>query len=159
MAFLKFDDINYMEESELDNTYSNSITTESYFNTTLVTISKLNKEYRDSITEFYSYINIQIGKVKDFKKAVDKADALKEAKLAYFKNIISVYKQCVSVATVVKSAKIGAFGQRAKQSLVISKKLVALAKKDEPKKEEKTNNESFTYQFESGMNFFTSDLL
>lgn len=57
MAFLKFDDINYMEESELDNTYSNSITTESYFNTTLVTISKLNKEYRDSITEFYSYIN------------------------------------------------------------------------------------------------------
>ena len=42
MAFLKIEDINYMEESVLDNTYSNSITTESYFNTTLVTISKLN---------------------------------------------------------------------------------------------------------------------
>ena len=40
MAFLKIEDINYMEESVLDNTYSNSITTESYFNTTLVTISK-----------------------------------------------------------------------------------------------------------------------
>ena len=116
------------------------------------------REVADAHKQFKKYINEQIGKVKGFKKAVDKSDALKEAKLAYFKNLISVYKQCVSVATVVKSAKIGAFGQRAKQSLVISKKLVALAKKDEPKKEEKTN-ESFTYQFESGMNFFTSDLL
>ena len=57
MAFLKIEDINYMEESVLDNTYSNSITTESYFNTTLVTISKLNKEYRDSMMEFCSCIN------------------------------------------------------------------------------------------------------
>ena len=54
MAFLNLKDINYFEESKLEDIYSKSITTESYFNTSLVTISKLNKEYRESLAEFYS---------------------------------------------------------------------------------------------------------
>ena len=116
----------------------------------------------DAHKEFKSEINDNIKDVKTFKKAVDKSDSAREAKLAYCKNIINLYKGCVSITATMKTVLVGAFGTRAKQSLAISKKLVALAKKAEGgdnKKEEKTNNESFTYQFEDGMNFFTSDLL
>ena len=52
MAFLKLDDINYLEESTLENEYSKDINTESYFNSALTSISKINREYRESFVDF-----------------------------------------------------------------------------------------------------------
>ena len=71
----------------------------------------------------------------------------------------SLYKGFISITNTMRTVQLNAHNARCKQSLTISTKLVALAKKGETKKEEKKTNESFTYQFESGMNFFTSDLL
>ena len=57
MAFLKMEDINYMQESALENTYSKEINTSSYFINSLNEISKLNNEYRNSMKRFYKRLN------------------------------------------------------------------------------------------------------
>ena len=87
MAFLNLKDINYLEESVLEDTFSNSITTESYFNTTLVTISKLNKEYRDSISDFYTKaIN---------ETAVDTINSLYRDFMNTIHNIVGKFNKCI----------------------------------------------------------------
>ena len=103
-------------------------------------------------------LNTVIGKIKKFKKKVEKSDEFREAKLGYAKNMISLYKGFISITNTMRTVQLNAHNARCKQSLTISTKLVALAEKGETKKEEKAG-ESFTYQFEDGMNFFTSDLL
>ena len=113
-------------------------------------------------------LNKIIGEIKKFQKAVDKADEAKEAKLNYAKHMIQLYKGFVQINSVDLGVVLSAHKARCAQSLAISTKLVGFVKKDakgkgkddkkEDKKEE-VKEESFTYQWEDGMNFFTSDLL
>ena len=115
----------------------------------------------DAHKEFKKLINGYINEVNRFKKNIDKSDDTREAKMSYCKNVVQIYKQFINISSVMKAVKLSAFGTRARQSLAVSKHLVALAKKAEggDKKKEEKIGESFTYQFEDGMNFFTSDLL
>ena len=58
----------------------------------------------------------------------------------------------------MRGIQLTAYKARCKQSKAIATKLVGLAGGDKKKKEE-AQNASFTYQFEDGESFFTSDLL
>ena len=57
MAFLKMEDINYLQESQLEDAYSKEINANSYFINSLNEISKLNNEYRESMKTFYRRLN------------------------------------------------------------------------------------------------------
>ena len=52
MSFLKIENINYIQESNLDNKFSTTINTESYFKTALVSVAECNNEYRKAYKDF-----------------------------------------------------------------------------------------------------------
>ena len=125
--------------------------------------SQWTKDAKESFKNAKKSLNDIIKKIKEFEKAVNKDDENRESKLAYCKNMINLYKGFIQITTAVKGVQFSLHYKKVNQSLAVSTKLVALVKKPakangEEKKEE-AQNASFTYQWEDGMNFFTSDLL
>lgn len=123
----------------------------------ITTCVEMKRKATDDFKKTKESLNQMIKDCKKAQKAIEKKDEGRAAKLAYFKGIMSIFKSANSIAAQMRGIQLTAYKARCKQSKAIATKLVGLAGGD--KKKEETKQESFTYQFEDGDNFFTSDLL
>ena len=130
---------------------------------TLKNCTKGKRDIKEAYNKVKKDLNQVIKEINTFKKNVEKTDEARADKLAYSKCAIQLFKLYIQTNTLARGVMINAHKAKCSQALSISTKLVKLAKdvdkakgKEEKKEEVK---ESFTYQWEDGMNFFTSDLL
>lgn len=124
----------------------------------ITTCVEMKRKATDDFKKTKESLNGMIKDCKKAQKAIEKKDEGRAAKLAYFKGIMSIFKSANSIAAQMRGIQLTAYKARCKQSKAIATKLVGLAGGDKKKKEE-AQNASFTYQFEDGESFFTSDLL
>ena len=89
------------------------------------------KDIKEAYNKVKKDLNDVIKTIKEFEKKVSKSeDSAKELKLAYCKNAIQLFKGYIQINTAARGIMINAHKAKCSQSLSISTKLVALAKKD-----------------------------